>query len=54
MGQPLRVVITGASDGIGAALARHYAARGATLGLIARREDLLRTLKVNSDIIQLD
>ncbi|MEF3088131.1 SDR family oxidoreductase, partial [Bacillus altitudinis] len=30
--------------GIGAALARHYAARGATLGLIARREDLLRSL----------
>src|SRR5690349_9996691 len=34
---PLRVVITGASSGIGAALARHYAAAGATLGLIARR-----------------
>ncbi len=44
MNRPLRVVITGASDGIGAALARHYAARGATLGLIARREDLLRSL----------
>jgi short-subunit dehydrogenase len=34
---PQRVIITGASSGIGAALARHYAARGATLGLIARR-----------------
>lgn len=44
MEQPLRVVITGASDGIGAALARQYAARGATLGLIARREDLLQSL----------
>jgi short-subunit dehydrogenase len=44
MEQPLRVVITGASDGIGAALARHYAARGATLGLVARREDLLQSL----------
>jgi len=44
MEQPLRVVITGASDGIGAALARHYAARGAALGLIARREVLLQTL----------
>lgn len=44
MNPPLRVVITGASDGIGAALARHYAARGATLGLIARRDDFLQTL----------
>jgi short-subunit dehydrogenase len=33
----VRVVITGASSGIGAALARHYAAQGATLGLISRR-----------------
>jgi len=35
---PSRVFITGASSGIGEALARHYAARGATLGLFARRE----------------
>ena len=34
----MRVVITGASSGIGEALARHYAARGAVLGLISRRE----------------
>lgn len=33
----MRVVITGASSGIGEALARHYAARGATLGLMSRR-----------------
>jgi len=37
-----RVFITGASTGIGAALARAYAARSATLGLIARRADLLQ------------
>jgi len=38
----VRVFITGASSGIGAALARHYGARGATLGLLARREGALR------------
>lgn len=40
----MRVVITGASSGIGQALAKHYAARGATLGLIARREKELGEL----------
>ena len=39
-----RVIITGASSGIGAALARHYAQRGAVLGLIARREAALACL----------
>ena len=38
------VFITGASSGIGAALARHYAAQGATLGLAARRLDALQAL----------
>jgi short-subunit dehydrogenase len=38
------VVITGASTGIGRALAVEYAARGAILGLIARRADLLTQL----------
>ena len=33
----MRIVITGASSGIGEALARHYASQGATLGLMARR-----------------
>jgi short-subunit dehydrogenase len=33
----VRVVISGASSGIGEALARHYAAPGTTLGLISRR-----------------
>ncbi len=39
-----RVIITGASSGIGAALARHYAAGTVTLGLIARREAALQEL----------
>jgi hypothetical protein len=39
-----RVVITGASSGIGAALARHYAGRGALLGLMARRKAELEAL----------
>jgi short-subunit dehydrogenase len=39
-----RVFITGASGGIGAALARDYAARGATLGLLGRRRAALEDL----------
>jgi short-subunit dehydrogenase len=40
----MKVFLTGASSGIGEALAREYAARGATLGLVARREDVLARL----------
>jgi len=37
----LNVFVTGASSGIGAALARRYAAQGAQLGLFARRAEAL-------------
>ncbi len=40
----MRVFITGASTGLGEALAKHYAARGATLGLAARNATALDTL----------
>jgi hypothetical protein len=40
----LKVFITGASSGIGAALAAHYAARGSILGLCARRVEPMREL----------
>lgn len=38
------VFITGASSGIGEALAREYAAQGATLGLVGRRKEMLDAL----------
>jgi len=38
------VFLTGASSGLGAAFARHYAVQGATLGLAARRGDVLAGL----------
>lgn len=41
----LKVFITGASSGIGAALARYYAAAGATVAITARRREALDTLK---------
>ncbi len=41
---PLRVVISGASSGIGLALAQHYLQQGAVIAAFARRADLLQTL----------
>jgi short-subunit dehydrogenase len=43
----MKVFLTGASSGIGEALARHYSGRGATLGLFARRRELLHTLQAS-------
>lgn len=39
-----RIFITGASSGLGAALARHYARQGASLGLVGRRGEALLEL----------
>jgi short-subunit dehydrogenase len=39
-----RVLVTGASSGIGASLARELARAGATVGLAARRRELLNTV----------
>lgn len=41
----MKVFITGASSGIGEALARQYAGEGSTLGLFARRRDALDALR---------
>ncbi len=40
----MKVFLTGASSGLGSALARRYAAQGAVLGLYARRVDSLQQL----------
>ncbi len=40
--RPRAVFITGASGGLGAALARHYGRQGAVLGLCGRRAEALR------------
>ena len=41
---PLRVVISGASSGLGLALAKHYLQQGAHIAACARRADLLQNL----------
>ncbi|MBU0622125.1 MAG: SDR family oxidoreductase [Gammaproteobacteria bacterium] len=40
----MKVVLSGASSGIGLALARHYLERGATIAAFARRGELLQSL----------
>jgi short-subunit dehydrogenase len=44
IGPETRVLVTGASRGIGEAIARAFAARGCTLGLVARRSGPLEEL----------
>ncbi len=46
---PRRIFITGASSGLGAALARHYGAQGAELGLAGRRLDGLQRTAAGLD-----
>ncbi len=46
---PIQIIITGASSGLGAALARAYAAPETHLGLIARRETVLSALAAQLD-----
>jgi len=45
MSQTQRVFVTGASAGLGRGLADHYAREGAHLGVVARREPLLREVE---------
>ena len=45
MSQIQRVFVTGAGTGLGRGLADHYAREGAHLGLVARREPLLREVQ---------
>ena len=47
--RPLKVFITGASSGLGAALARHYGSAGARLGLAGRRLEALQDTAAGLD-----
>ena len=41
---PQRIIITGASSGIGMALAQRYAREGASLGLLGRHKERLESV----------
>ncbi|MBR7801764.1 SDR family oxidoreductase [Undibacterium fentianense] len=45
--QKLNVFITGASSGLGAALAKEYASKGACLGLLGRKAEQLERLRLS-------
>lgn len=47
--RPLKVFITGASSGLGAALAQHYGRQGARLGLAGRKADALAAVAAPFD-----
>lgn len=49
MGKPMHIVITGASSGLGAALAREYAAPGVVLGLLGRHAERLAAVRAECD-----
>ena len=51
MESKLKVFITGASSGIGSALAEEYAKQGAIIGLVARRQDKLQKIKSNCETL---
>lgn len=44
-----RIVITGASAGIGAAVARHFLSEGWTVGLVARRAEMLEAVAAGAE-----
>ncbi|MGQ0655908.1 MAG: SDR family oxidoreductase [Betaproteobacteria bacterium] len=50
----MRVFLTGASSGIGEALARHYAAAGSTLGLLSRRKVEGQVFSYAADVTDAD
>jgi len=49
LNNPLKIFITGASSGLGAALARHYGSAGAQLGLAGRRIEGLQDTAAGLD-----